>query len=195
MNDFWNERFSRPGFIYGTEPNDFFKQEIQKLTPGKLLLPAEGEGRNAVFAAGRGWDVTAFDPSDAGISKAMRLAAEKGVAIHYLLADFDSIELPEKSFDVLALIYAHTYNWKKVYADLIRLLKPGGIIIIEVFNKSQIKNTSGGPKDPDMLPTAPLLEKALAGLSSLKVWEEQVILSEGENHQGLADVVRCVAQK
>lgn len=195
MNEFWNERFSRPGYIYGTEPNDFFKQEIQKLTPGKLLLPAEGEGRNAVYAATRGWDVTAFDPSDAGKTKAMHLAAEKGVTFQYLLADFDSVELPKQSFDVLALIYAHTYDWQTVYPNLIKSLKPGGIIIIEVFNKSQIKNTSGGPKDPEMLPTAPLLEKALAGLSSLKVWEEQIILSEGENHQGLADVVRCVAQK
>ena len=74
--DFWNERFGKEEFIYGTEPNQFFKEQLQNLEIGTLLLPAEGEGRNAVYAATQGWEVSAFDISEQGRVKAIFLAKQ-----------------------------------------------------------------------------------------------------------------------
>lgn len=87
MKAFWNQRYDEPEYAYGTQPNLFFKDQLDQLTPGKLLMPAEGEGRNAVYAAGKGWEVTAFDSSSSGQKKALRLAQEKKVTLNYLVAD------------------------------------------------------------------------------------------------------------
>ncbi len=83
MRDFWNVRYSEEIYAYGTAPNVFFSSELKKLPPGKALFPAEGEGRNAVYAATCGWNVIAFDQSEAGKEKALQLAAKKGVEIDY----------------------------------------------------------------------------------------------------------------
>ena len=84
---FWNDRYAQPEFAYGTEPNQFFADQLAQLTPGTLLLPAEGEGRNAVFAAQHGWTVDAFDFSEAAQTKARQLAANRGISISYTLGD------------------------------------------------------------------------------------------------------------
>ena len=90
MNDFWNDRYSNTDYAYGIQPNDFFKKTITKFKPGKLLLPAEGEGRNAVFASKLGWDVTAFDLSINAKKKAEALAILEKVSINYIIAGFNN---------------------------------------------------------------------------------------------------------
>jgi len=195
MKEFWNERFGSPTFIYGTQPNEFFKQELDKIQPGKLLLPAEGEGRNAVYAATKGWEVTAFDYAEAGKKKAFLLAKENNVQFDYFIADYANVILPENHFDALALIYAHTPNWEQVYRTLLRALKPGGVLILEVFNKKQIHNDSGGPKALPLLVNASELKTILQDFSSIDCWEDEITLGEGNFHTGKADVVRCVAKK
>lgn len=195
MKDFWNERYSLPEYVYGKEPNQFFRQEIDKLPAGHLLLPAEGEGRNAVYAAARGWQITAFDYSDAAMQKAMDLAKEKSVKINYIVSDFHTVSLPADHFDGLAVIFAHTPDWKSVYPQLFSLLKPGGTLILEIFNKKQMTKTSGGPKNPDMLLNAEELSGLLNGMSDVNIWEEETELFESQYHWGKADVTRCVAIK
>lgn len=145
MKDFWNERFAQKEFIYGTAPNDFFRQEIDRLEPGSLLLPAEGEGRNAVYAAQKGWQVFAFDYAEAARQKALQLAARQAVPIQYVVASYEEIELPAASFDALALIYAHTDGWQSIYPRLFRALRPGGTLIVELF----------APAQPGALPVVP----------------------------------------
>ncbi len=195
MNDFWNQRYSQPEYAYGAEPNEFFREQLMELAPGKLLLPAEGEGRNAVFAALQGWMVTAFDPSAEGKRKASLLAAKFGVTFDYLIAGFESVQLQENYFDVVSLIYAHHPQWQSVYASITRFLKPGGTLIIEVFGREQLKYSSGGPKEPQMLTTAEELKTVLSLMSNLTTWDETIELTEGRYHQGTAAVVRCVAVK
>lgn len=195
MKEFWNKRFSEEKYIYGKEPNEFFKKELDKLKVGKLLLPAEGEGRNAVYAASKGWGVTAFDYSEEAKQKAFDLANENNVDIAYLVSDYDSVSFPKDYFDAVALIYAHTPEWKNVYPRILGYLKPGGVLIIELFNKKQINNASGGPKDTDMLVNADELEINLAGISQVKAWDETIELAEGDYHLGKADVVRCIGIK
>ena len=108
MTDFWNERYAQPDYAYGTVPNAFFAAQLRLRQPtGRILLPADGEGRNGVYAAEQGLEVHAFDLSEAGQHKAMQLADERRVAIDYKVGNFLDLGYHEGTFDVLALIYAH----------------------------------------------------------------------------------------
>ena len=149
MKEFWNERYSSEEFSYGTAPNEFFKNEIEKLSPGKILFPAEGEGRNSVFAAKLGWQVTAFDFSEAGREKALDLAGRSGVTIDYQLVGYEDFEAQPEYFDCLVLIFAHPPEGKRseYYRKLIKYLRPGGSLILEGFAKEQINYSTGGPRN------------------------------------------------
>ncbi|MCX7550353.1 class I SAM-dependent methyltransferase [Xanthomarina sp. F2636L] len=194
--EFWNDRFGQEEFIYGTQPNEFFKEQINKLKLGSLLLPAEGEGRNAVYAAILGWQVTAFDISERGQEKALRLAKEKNVSIDYHIfgvLDFMS----SQQFDVIGLCYAHfpIELRKEAHRHLINFLKPGGIIIFEAFSKAQFGNTSGGPKSKDMLFSIEEIKDEFKELKFKILKEETIQLSEGNHHKGEAEVIRFVGVK
>ena len=192
MNSFWNERYAVKEYVYGTEPNQFYKEELEKLTPGKILFPAEGEGRNAVFAATLGWDVTAFDTSIEGKKKAEKLATFKGVSIHYLIDDYENIQLPPETFDCIILIYAHiqTAKRKEYHKKLTSFLKPGGTLILESFSKKQINNNTGGPRNRDMLFSSEELKNDFDNLSHLTIEEKDILLNEGRFHKGKASVIR-----
>lgn len=201
MKEFWNSRFgaSQTEYVYGTEPNVFFEQELTKLKPGRLLLPAEGEGRNAVFAARLGWEVTAFDISEAGREKAMQLARQAGVerSITYNLDGFDSFEAPQHYFDALGLCYAHVSSSQRrtVHRRLMQGLRPGGHIILEAFSKAQLGRGSGGPKSEKMLYTAAEIAEDFDTAKHLYLNSEEVELSEGRFHAGKAAVIRFTGQK
>ncbi|MBC7125591.1 MAG: class I SAM-dependent methyltransferase, partial [Bacteroidales bacterium] len=154
MNDIknkWDERYAQKEYVYGKKPNEFFKQELAKHKPGKILLPAEGEGRNAVYAAKLGWEVYAFDSSSEAIKKAQQLASENNVEIHYTLSSFEEVDYPDDFFDLIGLFYAHTLSRSDNHKKLIRFLKPKGAIILEGFSKEQIHYNSGGPRKIEML--------------------------------------------
>lgn len=201
MKEFWNSRFaaSQTEYVYGTSPNVFFEQELRKITPGHLLLPAEGEGRNAVFAARLGWKVTAFDISEAGREKAMQLAREFGVEEHisYSIADFESFTAPAGNFDALGLCYAHVSSSKRrqVHRRLAELLKPGGGVILEAFSKAQLGRNSGGPQNEKMLYSADDLKEDFSSLQQLLLSTEETELAEGRFHAGTASVVRFTGVK
>jgi SAM-dependent methyltransferase len=197
MINLWDDRYSSEEYIYGTSPNEFFKLEVEKIPIGKILLPAEGEGRNAVFAATLGWDVTAFDSSLIGKNKAEKLATINKVSINYLLSDFDKFETEENSFDCISLIYSHIPESirKKAHKNLIKYLKPGGILLLEGFSKNQINNNSGGPKKIEMLFSKEILLDDFSSLSKVTIYEEDIQLNEGQLHKGNASVVRLVGIK
>lgn len=197
MSDFWNKRFGAKEYAYGEKPNRFFKQELEKLSPGKILLPAEGEGRNAVFAAKLGWEVTAFDSSEEGKTKAEKLAEKHQVKIEYVLEENEQIDLPKDSFDCVGLIFVQTNRHKRseYHQKIVSFLKPGGILILEGFSKKQINKGSGGPRSIDMLFSKEELEHDFATFSTLEITEANVSLSEGRFHQGIASVIRVVGVK
>jgi SAM-dependent methyltransferase len=196
MKEFWNTRYAAPDFVYGTAPNIFFKTQIDKLPVGKILLPSEGEGRNAVYAASLGWEVVAFDFSEEGKRKAMQLAENQGVTIRYTTADAAEFDTDE-TFDVVALIFAHLPPSVRAvfFAKISTFLKPNGRLIAEFFTPNQLLNNrlSGGPKDVEMLLTVPKLKAFFPDLKVDLAEECTVELSEGEYHSGLGDVVRFVA--
>lgn len=198
MKEFWNQRFAEPGFIYGEHPNEFFRDELVGLSPGLLFLPAEGQGRNAVHAAREGWRVLAADYSETGQSRAMELAARHGVQITYQVADLTDREqrkamLAEGPFDAIGVVFMHLApdDFDAVMEDLCAALRPGGRLIAELFSKDQIGYPSGGPKDPDMLHTPEALDSLLSSrLDEVTVWQQVVVLDEGEYHRGPGSVVR-----
>jgi SAM-dependent methyltransferase len=193
----WNERYSNPEFAFGIEPNQFFKEQLDKLQPGNLLLPADGEGRNAVYAAQNSWKVTAFDLSYEAKNKALKLAEIKQVNIDYFVSDMEDIKFPELYFDAIALVYIHFPVEKRetYHKKLLKWLKPGGTIILECFSKDQLRYNSGGPKDESMLLSKEVVAKDFSELEILKLDQEIIFLQEGKYHQGEGSVVRLVARK
>lgn len=193
----WDARYQEREYIYGTEPNEFLRSELSLLSSGKILFPAEGEGRNVVFAATRGWDADAFDQSIKGRDKALKLAAEKGVSINYWISSIEDWQNSNETYDCIALIFVHlppdirSLAHQKACASL----KPGGIIILEGFTKEQMPRTSGGPKNLDLLFDPDDLRADFNGLEFLTFARQQTTLDEGPLHQGLADVIRLVAKK
>jgi SAM-dependent methyltransferase len=197
MQDFWNARYGVDYFAYGEKPNAFVKQQLTGLYPGHLLFPAEGEGRNAVYAATLGWKVTAFDPSTEGRKKALKLAAKHNVQINYLIAGYENIDLEPESFDALVLVFAHMPpQVRPVYhRKMVSFLKPGGKLLLEGFAKEQISRNSGGPRDLSMLYSHDEMQSDFSEMAELKMEETEVLLDEGPFHQGVASVIRVMATK
>jgi SAM-dependent methyltransferase len=195
ISTFWNERFGQDAYVYGKEPNEYFRSVIDKLPPGRLFVPGAGEGRDAVYAATLGWEVHCLDLSAEGRRKAMLLAAERGVSIHYDVQSITEAAFPDGYFNMVASVFFHlpTAIRHRFYADAHRWLGPGGIFLMEAFTPAQLANNSGGPKDPDMLVDAATVRTDLAQFHILRVAEEEPMLAEGSHHTGKAHVVDVLA--
>ncbi|WP_422860007.1 class I SAM-dependent methyltransferase [Flagellimonas sp. S174] len=198
----WNNRYSEKGFAYGTEPNVYLKEQLDKSTPGKILFGAEGEGRNAVYAAKMGWNVSAFDISIEGKNKALKLAAENNVSIDYSVGQLPHLDFGDEEFDAIALIYAHfPPNIKSSYHRLLDTkLKKGGMVIFEAFGKKHLgyrdKNPSvGGPSDSALLFSTDELKSDFKNYKVLELVEKEIELNEGLYHIGKGSVVRFLGQK
>lgn len=192
----WNERYGSDNFAYGTEPN-LFLAENAKLLTGPVLSLAEGEGRNAVFLASLGLDVLGVDGSEVGLAKAHKLADSKGVAIRTEVADLATYEPSANSYGSVVSIFAHLPSdvRRRLYRFVEQSLKPGGIILLEAYSKSQLSRNTGGPKDPDMLMTAVDTVKAFRNCEVLLCQEIEREVVEGEFHTGLASVVQFIGKK
>jgi len=202
MKDFWNEKFETKEYIYGKKPNNYLTEKLKHLKPGKILFAAEGEGRNAVFAATQNWQVEAFDLSENAKNKALRFAQEKNVEINYQLQEFLEIPYQKNSFDAIALIYAHFEKDKKqaYFKRINQLLKEDAYIIFEGFGENhpeyqKIYPKIGGPKNADLLFSVEELKKAFKEYDFIEIQEEVVELNEGKKHIGKGSVVRMFAKK
>ena len=198
----WDDRYREKEYAYGTEPNEFLKKQIQKLEPGTILFGAEGEGRNAVFAAKSGWSVHAFDISVEGKNKALELANENNVSINYQVGQLPDLDYKNEQFDTIALIYAHfPPNLKSEYHQLLdKKLKKDGVVIFEAFGKNHLDYRSknpkiGGPSDLDSLFSTDELKLDFEGYEVLELVEKVVVLSEGLYHNGKGSVIRFVGRK
>ncbi|MDQ0064375.1 class I SAM-dependent methyltransferase [Chryseobacterium lathyri] len=200
--DRWNDRYSSEEFAYGTEPNNYLKEQLEKLEPGSVLFPAEGEGRNAVFAAVKGWNVSAFDISSEGKSKALQLAENKNVTIDYQVGELQALNFQTEQFDAIALIYAHFPADIKssVHQMLDQYLRKGGIIIFEAFSKNHLdyvtKNEKvGGPKDIGSLFSTDEIKADFPDYDIIQLEEMEIELNEGLFHNGTGSVIRFVGRK
>jgi 2-polyprenyl-3-methyl-5-hydroxy-6-metoxy-1,4-benzoquinol methylase len=200
--DKWNERYAGDEFAYGEEPNNYLKEQLQKLDIGKILLPAEGEGRNATYAAKLGWTVSAFDISGEGRKKALQLAERNKVTIDYQVGDLQKLNYKNEQFDAIALIYAHfpADIKSKLHKDLDKLLVKGGTIIFEAFSKTHLEYLKkdekvGGPKDIKSLFSIDEIKSDFSNYEIAELEEIEVQLNEGLYHNGQGSVIRFVGQK
>jgi len=197
-SEFWNSRYAEPGYAYGTAPNTFLVSQSRHLRPGmRALAVADGEGRNGVWLAQQGLTVLSVDSSEVGLSKAQTLATEREVKLRTEATDLFDWTWPVASFDVVVAIYAHfpATHRVRLHANMLRALKPGGVLIIEAFTPRQLQYRSGGPRSPELLYTADLLSADLADAEMMALEETLTDLDEGPYHRGLAAVVRLVARR
>jgi len=200
--DKWNERYRNEEFAYGVNPNNFLKAQLEKLDKGTILFPAEGEGRNAVFAAKMGWKVSAFDISLEGKKKALRLAETNQVTIDYQVGELQTLDFKAGQFDAMGLIYAHfPADIKSLYHKMLdKFLRKGGIVIFEAFSKKHLDYNSkndkvGGPKDPGSLFSVDEIKSDFDNYEIIELEEKEIELNEGLVHNGKGSVIRFVGRK
>ena len=206
MNDSWtnkwNERYSKDEFAYGIHPNNYLKEQLDKLDVGTILFPAEGEGRNAVYAAKLGWTVSAFDISVEGKNKAIQLAGTNNVSIDYQVGELQTLNYKVEQFDAIALIYAHfPASIKSQQHKLLdTYLRKGGMVIFEAFSKKHLeynakKENVGGPKDLASLFSIDEIKSDFDNYEVIELVETEIELNEGLVHNGTGSVIRFVGRK
>jgi SAM-dependent methyltransferase len=194
---FWDDRFGGDGYTYGQEPNTFLSAEAHRIPLGRVLCLAEGEGRNAVFLAGLGHDVTAVDFSAEGLRKAERLARERNVKLTTVHADLATYEIEDESFTGIVAIFMHLPMAvrKRVLGLVARALRPGGVFILEAYRPEQLAFGTGGPRDAALLPTLASLKEELSSLTFEVGREVERDVHEGALHAGPSATVQVVATR
>jgi cyclopropane fatty-acyl-phospholipid synthase-like methyltransferase len=195
----WNERFSAPGYLFGTEPNAFLKSQAYRLGKGQTALAiADGEGRNGVFLAEQGLAVRAVDFSPVAIAKARALADDRGVTVAIEQADVLTWTWPTAQFDVVVAIFvqfATPAERPRFFAGIKQALKPGGLLLMQAYRPEQLRYATGGPKDVTQLYTRALLEETFADFAALAIREHDSLLEEGSRHVGMSALIDMVGTK
>lgn len=198
----WNDRYRSEDFAYGIQPNQYLKEQLNKLPAGNILFPAEGEGRNAVFAAKLGWTVSAFDISTEGRKKAFQLAQRNHVTIDYRVGELQTLGFTSDVFNAIALIYAHFPAGIKsqLHKQLDQYLCKGGTVIFEAFSKNHLNylaqnQNMGGPKDIESLFSVDEIQADFNNYDILELKEMEIFLDEGSYHHGYGSVIRFTGRK
>lgn len=203
MKEMWNERYADSRYAYGKEPNQFLKSVLSDYkVNGDILFPAEGEGRNAVYAAKKELSVFAFDISEEGRKKAMKLCEQEHVSIHYEVGNFLDLDIVQQSYDAAALIYAHfpPHLLGAYYQKIGELIKPDGLIILEGFSKTHLPYREqnpgiGGPDKIEMLFSTETITQLFPDFTALQLEDVEVELNEGLYHIGTGKVIRFIGRK
>jgi hypothetical protein len=193
----WNDRYGAAHYVFGTEPNDFLRACAERLVPGRAICLAEGEGRNAVFLAGLGFDVSSVDLSDVGVAKTAVLASERGVRVDAQVGDLATYELGTSQWDTIVSIFAHLPPSVRapLHRRVVEALTPGGVLVLEAYTPAQIGRGTGGPPVPELTMTLDALHRELDGLVFEHGLETERAVVEGAGHTGMASVVQVLARK
>jgi 2-polyprenyl-3-methyl-5-hydroxy-6-metoxy-1,4-benzoquinol methylase len=194
----WDERFSQPQPVYGETPNEFLAEQSSRFQRGmKLLVPGDGYGRNGIWLAQQGFQVHTVDLSPVGVERARKSAQAAGVSITIEQTDLGTWNWPVEQFDGVFSIFVHLPPdmRAKVHASMLRSLKPGGLVILQNFSPAQLKHSSGGPKQVELLYTAAMLRQDFAPAVALELEEKEIHVNEGHMHSGPAAVVQAVFRK
>jgi len=194
----WNDRYSEPGYAYGVMPNDFLVKSVDHIPEGRVLCLAEGEGRNAVYLALQGFDVTAVDSSEVGLEKAERLASDNGVSITTILADLNDFDLEPNTWSGIISIFAHVPAplRKKIHENIRPSLITKGVFILEAYTPAQLTTSGiGGPNSEALLMTKNEIISELGDLYMIISEEITRQVNEGKYHSGESAVLQVLAQK
>ncbi|HEX6335157.1 MAG TPA: class I SAM-dependent methyltransferase [Flavisolibacter sp.] len=192
----WNTRYEQNATVYGTGPNAFFKEFIDTHKPGSILLPAEGEGRNALYAAQKGWKVDAFDFSSSARARALAAAASNNLHMNYSLLDIADYRAV-KQYDAVALIFVHLPPAvrRAFHRQVHMSLRPGGFVVLQAFAPEQLEYASGGPTSRELLYDAPSICDDFPFTHILSCGQKEIVLNEGPFHHGSAAVLQMIGQK
>ena len=193
----WEQRFGGDDYLYGTEPNEFLRAHAAEVPPGPVLCLAEGEGRNAVFLAGQGFEVSSIDLTAAGVEKTLRLAAARGVEVAARQGDLADVDLGTGAWAGIVSIFAHVPPAVRVelHRRVVDALAPGGVLLLEAYTADQVGRGTGGPPTAELTMSLDGLVQELHGLD-VEVGRELVRdVVEGAGHTGPGAVVQVVARK
>lgn len=196
--NFWNTRFQMENYVYGKKPNVFLEKTQRKLQiSGKVLAIAEGEGRNAVFLAEQGMDVTAWDYAESGLEKTKKLAKERSVNVHTTLIDLNEATWEKDKWDEIVSIFGHFPEElrTKILLGVKTAVKPGGYYITEVYSHKQIPYNSGGPRELNFLYKPEEFLNIFGDWCIIHFFMGEVERHEGDLHNGLSHVIQFVGQK
>ena len=195
----WEDRFAKPGYHFGTEPNEFLKAHAHLLKKGQTALSiADGEGRNGVWMAQQGLSVRSVDFSANGLAKAQDLAAARGVTLTTERADLAEYPWPAGAYDVVVGIFfqfAGPEFRTRVFAGIRQALRPGGLVLIQGYRPKQLEYNTGGPPHAENMYTKELMEQSFAGFEILELREHDSLMSEGGGHAGMSALLDFVARK
>ena len=198
MNNQWDERYSASEYVYGTEPNDFLREEYHRIRPGgKVLCLADGEGRNGVFLAQQGFDVTSVDASQVGLEKALALAQANDVMITSVHADLADYDLGVDQWDAVVSIFCHLPPdlRSRVHNAVTSSLRMDGVVILEAYTVDQLSFKTGGPPVAALMMSAQQLRHDFEALDVIVCGERTRMIHEGALHNGQSAVVQIVAQR
>jgi len=195
----WDQRFDRPDYLFGTAPSVFLTRHAHHLPPGSTVLAvADGEGRNSVWLAGQGMQVTAMDNSERGLEKARALAKKHSASVDFQFGDVTRWDWAAKTYDAVAAIFIQFTGpdlRAQVFRGLNTALKPGGLLLLHGFAPRQIEYGTGGPPHRENMYTLDLLHKAFAGYDVLHEADYDEVIDSGPGHNGKAGLIDFVARK
>ncbi len=193
----WDERYSTEQYVYGKEPNLFLQQNVSAIPKGEVLCIADGEGRNGVWLASQGFNVTSIDFSQKAIDKTYQLAKEQNVSIKAIVGDLLSYDFGKNKYDGIVSIFSHftTEETKMLHYKYYDALKPNGIFLMEAFAEEQLPLNTGGPKNIELLYDIEDIRSSFPNKKFEMLKKDIVYLYEGELHDGKAVVVRAIIKK
>lgn len=197
--ELWDGHYADPQYIFGTEPNAFLASQRALLKPGmRALSVADGEGRNGVWLAQQGLEVTTVDFSPPAVEKARRLARERGVTIDFHTGDVLAWDWPVAAYDIVAAIFIQFANPEQrpvLFQRIKEALKPGGLLIMQGYTPKQVEYKTGGPPCAENMYTEVLLRDAFADMEILHLREHEAFIAEGTKHYGQSALIDMVARR
>ena len=195
----WNARYAGNDYLFGTEPNAYLRQQAAVWPAGsRILCVADGEGRNSVWLAIQGMQVDAFDVSEVGVAKARKLAAASGVSVDFAVSSTDEWTWPVEKYDGVAAIFVQFADppmRERFFANIVRALKPGGVLVLLGYSPKQLDYKTGGPAQISHLYTESMLRTDFAAMNIIELRAFEADLSEGVRHRGRSAMVGLVARR
>ena len=173
----WNRRYAGAESLWSAKPNRFLVAEVAGLEPGRALDLACGEGQNAVWLAGLGWEVTAVDYAEVAIAKGIERAAREGVAVDFHADDLLRYRPEARAFDLVLILYLHmpSDGRRLVLERAAAAVAPGGTLVLVGHDLLNLTEGVGGPSDPDLLFTP---DDVVAELHGLDVEKAERVLRD-----------------
>lgn len=196
---FWDQRYTQPGYLFGTEPNAYLASHAALLRPGwRALSIADGEGRNSVWLAQQGLDVDAVEISPVAVEKARSLAQARGVAPRFHVANVLDWDFGAARYDLVAAIFIQFLAPQErpgVFRRLAAALKPGGWLVMQGYTPKQVEYRTGGPPQPENMYTESLLREAFADLEIVELRAHEAHVAEGSGHHGWSALIDLLARR